>query len=105
MTCIKTDWSFSCETCDFFTNNRRDYNRHIKTYKHLNQGEYYCDKCIFVTINKKDYERHLKSNKHKSKMNDFICNICNKTYKYKSGLCKHNKLCHGITENKDKSQG
>ncbi len=101
MTHYPCDWSFSCTKCDFFTNNKRDYNRHMKTVKHLNQGEYSCEKCVFVTSNKKDYERHLKSKKHKSKMNDFICNVCNKTYKYKSGLCKHNKLCHGVTENKN----
>ena len=94
MTCLTGEWIFSCKKCDFFTNNKRDYTRHIKTLKHVNYCEFSCDKCVFVTSNKKDYERHLKSNKHKSKMNDFICTICNKTYKHKSGLCKHIKVCH-----------
>ena len=101
MTCIKSGWSFYCNKCEFFTNHKRDYNRHMKTIKHLNQYDYSCNKCIFITTNKKDYLRHIKSNKHKSKINEHICNICNKTYKYKSGLCKHNNLCHGITENKN----
>ena len=101
MTCLSSGWIFSCKKCDFFTNNKRDYNRHMKTLKHTNPCDFACDKCIFVTSNKRDYERHLKSKKHKSKMNDYICNICEKTYKHKSGLCKHIKVCHEITVTKN----
>ena len=101
MTDMSCQEAFSCKKCAFFTNNKRDYNRHIKTLKHLNQGEYSCNKCIFITLNKKDYDRHLKSKKHKSKMNEYVCEICNKNYKYMSGLCKHNKLYHNDIVHKE----
>ena len=29
---------YSCEKCDFNTSNKNDYNRHIKTKKHISNG-------------------------------------------------------------------
>lgn len=55
--------------------------------------KYYCIKCSFGTNNKYDFSRHEESQKHKKYpiMKKFVCDICNKTYKYKSGLSKHKK--------------
>jgi hypothetical protein len=66
-----------------------------------------CSNCQFITSNKKDYVRHLSTQKHKNRENDtnriqknpkkpqtqYECAICNKTYKYPSGLYRHKKKC------------
>ena len=66
--------------------------------------KFICDKCVFITGNRKDFNRHLLTSKHihdkemikknplpiQSKL--FTC-ICSKTYKHQSGLCIHKKKC------------
>ena len=62
---------YLCKFCDFLSSNKKDFNRHILTAKHKKSA-----KCL---ENKKTVE--------------FICNFCNKSYKYKSGLSRHKKKC------------
>ena len=76
--------TFSCETCNYSTSSRKDFNKHESTRKHLdavasNQNEPNCPK---------------KSPQH-------ICKLCTKEYKSKSGLWNHVKKCveHGPIEN------
>ena len=69
-----------------------------------NPKKFYCEKCDFSSNNKKDFNRHLSTTKHKMDNMDntvdksknpnrsFEC-ICGKKYKYNSGLSKHNKKC------------
>jgi uncharacterized protein YneR len=54
---------------------------------------YKCKKCKFFTKNKYDYNIHCQTKKHLSLLN--YCNICNKSYRYKSGLSRHKKTCKG----------
>ena len=70
-----------------------------------NQKLYNCVKCDYVTSNKFDWTKHKKTRKHKMITNDnndnendntsveYICNLCGKIYKYKSGLSRHKKNC------------
>ena len=63
--------------------------------------EYYCEKCDFLTSNKKDFNRHLKTKKHmggvkktqKKPLVDFECVFCDRHYMSKSALKKHQKKC------------
>jgi hypothetical protein len=68
-----------------------------KTYQN-----YVCDYCDFTCCLKTDYERHLLRPKHQKnvKINEkstknifshFICEICDKKYKERTGLWKHKK--------------
>lgn len=69
---------------------------------------YYCEKCDYETSNKYDWGKHQMTRKHKmvtqmitndnngNEIVEFICNICNKSYKYKSGLSRHKKKCKKI---------
>jgi hypothetical protein len=62
--------------------------------------EFVCKKCDFITSNKKDYNRHLQTNKHLSndfqckipKKTLYHCS-CGKSYKDYSGLWRHKKKC------------
>jgi hypothetical protein len=61
-----------------------------------------CEKCDYYTCRKSQYDRHLATDKHKKLINTNIelskvlhhkCCKCNKIYKHKSSLCKHNIKC------------
>jgi len=66
---------FSCEPCCFISGNKKDYNRHLLTPKHLFKTQ-------MVTTNTEKPQEIL----------PFICN-CGNTYKYNSGLSRHKKKC------------
>jgi|TARA_Y100000389_G_C17342820_1_gene454278 hypothetical protein len=69
--------------------------------------KYFCEKCDYQTDNKKDFTKHLSTAKHKMIVNDskkspkipktqnnqFVC-VCGKTYKYDSGYYRHKKVCN-----------
>tara|TARA_Y100000389_G_C17439386_1_gene507626 strand:- start:438 stop:1397 length:960 start_codon:yes stop_codon:yes gene_type:complete len=70
---------------------------------------YYCEKCDFKCIKKSNYEAHLLTRKHNYGNNDnkkmpknaaaiYICNLCNKEYKFASGLSRHKKKCFENSE-------
>ena len=83
-----------------------------------NKKTHFCGPCNFSTNNKADFVRHLKTSKHFLKHNTldnemdnkktqknalpFSCE-CGKKYKFKSGLCKHRKNCDflDISDNSD----
>jgi hypothetical protein len=62
--------NLECNLCNFKCKNKRDYERHIITKKHLNTS--------FI--------------KNNTKMN--VCKICNKEYRNRSGLWKHYRKIH-----------
>ena len=64
---------------------------------------YKCRLCTYETFNKKDYNKHMNTKKHCQNTSKLRCDICNKEYKYKSGLSRHRKLFHSdvhSTQNK-----
>ena len=66
---------FTCETCAYNTINKKDYNKHILTRKHLNRTE----------MNNLEQE--------KGEPENFICKNCNKTYKARNSLWYHEQKC------------
>jgi len=68
---------------------------------------FYCKKCDYGTSRKSSYHKHCESNKHKkvdletfgnildakSCVKTFTCDNCEKNFKNRSGLWKHNKKC------------
>lgn len=69
---IQNDCKFLCNGCNYSTNRKSQYDRHLNTDKHKN---------LFKALNSKS-----KSNK------DYTC-ICGKSYKYDSGYYRHKKNC------------
>ena len=67
-------YKFICEPCSFRCNNKKDFNRHLNTTKHI-KG-----------INRVN---GIKTEKNKI----YKCDKCNKKYKHKSGLYRHKKIC------------
>jgi len=76
----KKTLEFCCEKCAFISSNRKDYNRHIRTRKHL----------LSVASNQIEPFLPQKTPEHK-------CKQCNKIYYSKSGLWNHKKKCTYIS--------
>jgi uncharacterized C2H2 Zn-finger protein len=70
--------SFSCEICQFITNNKKDYAKHVLTRKHINKGN----------------PQHISP----ILTQDHTCSQCNKKYESRSGLWRHVKKCILIEE-------
>jgi hypothetical protein len=64
---------FKCSPCKFNTNNKKDYDKHLLTFKHSK-----------LTDNL--YEMETTNGK-------FACSHCNRHYTSQAGLWKHHKLC------------
>ena len=58
---------FECKICNFLSNRKDNYNRHLKTIKHI-------------------------KNTSNTKIDNFSC-LCGKFYKSRSGLWRHKKIC------------
>tara|TARA_X000000950_G_scaffold42032_2_gene46401 strand:+ start:25960 stop:26892 length:933 start_codon:yes stop_codon:yes gene_type:complete len=78
----KLDMKYHCIKCDFHSNDRCDYERHLMTRKHKMDN---LDKKLDKMDNKKT---------------GFLCENCGRKYKYQSGLCKHKKKCNQIKKPK-----
>jgi hypothetical protein len=77
--------------------------------------EYLCEKCDFVTSNKNDFNRHIKTKKHisndsqcfsmvKTPKNSYEC-VCGKKYVDNSGLWRHKKKCNiNVLSDTDKDE-
>tara|TARA_B110000879_G_scaffold40795_1_gene57263 strand:- start:2458 stop:3432 length:975 start_codon:yes stop_codon:yes gene_type:complete len=62
-----------------------------------------CDKCCFETRNKKDYNRHLLTRKHIRETSgtiiapsSYVCDNCCKQFNTRSGLWKHRNKCKDV---------
>lgn len=63
--------------------------------------QYYCEICEYITDNKSNWNKHILTRKHKIKQNEQnqkivrnnICKYCDKYFKSRSGLWYHEKKC------------
>ena len=74
---IKNVPKYLCKLCDFKCFVKSDMSRHIMTLKHQN---------------------YVNGNKMETK-NTYICKKCNKIYRSRVGLWKHNKTCNENNSN------
>ena len=83
----KNQKKYICETCNFLTINKKDFNRHLLTVKHINN------------INKKNEQNDLSnvkidiSNNKIDDLNTFFKCECGRKYPYRSSLYNHKKKC------------
>jgi len=66
---------------------------------------YFCENCNYNTNYKRDFEKHLITKKHKRLLQNNVnneiqykCN-CGKIYKHRQGLFHHKKVCNKMKEN------
>lgn len=76
---------YYCEKCDYNTNDRKDWKKHILTRKHKMDKNY-----------TKKSEKSANDNTmiHLIEPHKYICSICNRSYKFNSGLSRHMKKVH-----------
>ena len=67
---------YGCKKCDYYSNNKHDYNKHLTTQKHI----------MFTTVDKKIAK-------------EYFCG-CGKKYKYRQSLYRHSIICN-INNNSD----
>ena len=72
----KTPNIFTCNICDFNSVNKKDFNRHLQTQKHLSNVK----------------QSIIMQNSQNSPKNPYQCS-CGKNYKDNSGLWRHKKKC------------
>lgn len=86
----KVSNKFYCKTCDYIATHKGNLNQHYKTKKH------------------KDKKRLQKGKKKLTpkEAGQFKCNYCIKSYKFRSGLSRHQKNCSNkkILDKKDLSK-
>ena len=89
----KSRKKYICEKCCFFSNNKTDYNKHIRTIKHSS--------VTMANGMANDSARNLAKNYEndntifQESCYQYTCE-CGKKYRHKSSLCKHKKTC-GLT--------
>jgi len=103
--------TYFCESCDYRTDNKRNYSNHMTSNKHKKNAEgkqnaYSCECCNYNTIYKYHYTKHMSSTKHETMMNakqkklqPNQCALCLRQYSCKSALSKHKHKCKGGTAN------
>jgi hypothetical protein len=75
---INPQSKFICEICNVFTDNKKDYNKHLLTRKHQNVS-----KCL------QDVDKNT--------IKQYVCD-CGKQYSYRQSLYVHRKTCIKIEE-------
>jgi hypothetical protein len=81
--CEKPQCNFYCETCQYATCNKKDYNKHLFTSKHIKMSKVTNVDVLVVENSPKPI---------------FTCETCSKVYSTKSGLWKHHKNCNNKGE-------
>ena len=86
---------YTCKCCDFATNLKSNYERHLRTKKHLKLS-----KCYPKVIQKTSESSPNDNQKGIIEICPlFSCKYCGKKYKYRSGLSKH--VRYSCDKNKD----
>lgn len=77
----KNPQKYSCDTCNYFTSNKKDFAKHCETNKHI-RGQ----------MVKKNPQKSPDVTSSQIQC-QFICPYCNKCYKFQSGYSRHKSKC------------
>jgi hypothetical protein len=95
-----------CDKCNFICRKKSDWDRHIKTAKHLLQktsDKHECEKCNYYTTNLYDWNRHVKTKRHLNDSNQktYECITCDKQFANYRTHWYHKKTCVQLTPPND----
>jgi hypothetical protein len=80
---------YCCNICQYYTDKKSNYDKHLGTLKHLNSTE-------STKVAEKVAESSCKQ---------YICLHCNATFKERTGLWRHNKICNSNNDKIDNTEG
>ena len=78
---------YYCSNCKYLTTDKKNWSRHLNTIKHIKNTT--SDDNVVVKRKKRDKNNVVKKKEEKK----YICDLCGKTYKFKSGLSRHRQKC------------
>ena len=78
----KNPKKFSCKNCEYFTDSKKDFEKHLATQKHKNRIN-----------NDENGTNNYISNTKIPENPKYVCE-CGKEYKYRQGLFQHKKKCN-----------
>ena len=89
---------FLCEECSVQCTKQSDWDRHIKTAKHLSIGaqseQLDCSYCDYSTDNKKDWKKHLNTKKHNERdEKKYECSTCSRVFNNYKTCWAHKQKC------------
>ena len=89
---------FLCEECSVQCTKQSDWDRHIKTAKHLSIGtqaeQFDCSYCDYSTDNKKDWRKHLNTKKHNERdEKKYECSTCDRVFNNYKTCWAHKQKC------------
>jgi hypothetical protein len=83
--CQKVASRFCCEKCNYYTDKKSSFDKHLTTSKH-------------IKLTKNNNLSNKSCHKVANDIKEFICDNCNKHFKSRVGLWKHKKIC-GLEQN------
>ena len=85
---LKSAKEYHCELCDFHANKKSDFTRHKSTRKHQVNHENKTKETFGTILETESREKTPEPN-----AKQYCCENCKKTFKVRSGLWKHKKIC------------
>jgi len=70
----------------------------------MEEYKFMCKECNFKCLKRGDYNRHIKTKKHLKIISDGVrykCKICEKVFLNRSGLWRHKKVCNKKLDNEE----
>ena len=84
---------YICEKCDYSTDSKKDFNKHLGTAKHKKMTD---------AINSEDFSNQLIPKNPENKI--YTCVNCERKFKSNSGLWRHKKTCINDEESEEKCE-
>ena len=89
--------NYYCESCNYTTNIKTHFKRHLNTSKHLRVSQMLGE----ISPTPKNVSPKLAENEQKSIIKNIQCKYCDKIFNHRSSLSKH--LKYSCKKNNEKS--
>ena len=83
----------NCDLCGFSSNNKKDYNRHIRTKKHIGKVKENTNESKMNPIRIQHESSNIPLKRDVKTNKTFFCSYCDNSYSTQSNRSKHMKKC------------